>query len=218
MEINTPSTIEYNQNISDEQILQGNISDEYITFKSSSPFDDIRTKLLEIISFISDNKEPTFEEQLNEKFLNLDFGSEFDIDSTKIGINDAIFFVNLLNQNNIINYTVQDDKISLNVDDKAIKTSNSLLNMLHSSIETKKAIRLDFDKDVTVILKLDKEGKILTHFIPGSFEVESFLKQNIPCLRQRFDDAQINYSQIAYSRYKGENNNSNNQRKKRSNQ
>lgn len=218
MEISTPSTIEYNQLSPDETCLSGNISQDYITVKPSSPFDDIKARLLEIISFISDSKEPTFEEQLNEKFLNLDFGSEFDIDSSKIGVNDAIFFVNLLNQNNIINYTVEDDKISLNVDDKTIKTSNSLLNMLHSSIETKKAIRLDFDRDVTVILKLDKEGKILTHFIPGSFEVESFLKQNIPCLKQRFDDAQINYSQIGYSRYKGENNNSNNQRKKRSNQ
>ena len=218
MEINAPSTIEYDQNIVDQTALEGSISQEYIAVKPSSPFGDIREKLLEIISFISDSKEPTFEEQLNEKFLNLDFGSEYDIDSTKIGVNDAIFFVNLLNQNNIINYTVQDDKISLNVDDETIKASNSLLNMLHSSIETKKAIRLDFDKDVTVILKLDKEGKILTHFIPGSFEVESFLKQNIPCLKQRFDDAQINYSQIGYSRYKGENNNSNNQRKKRSNQ
>ncbi len=218
MEINAPSTIEYDQNIVDQTALEGGVSQEYIAVKPSSPFGDIREKLLEIISFISDSKEPTFEEQLNEKFLNLDFGSEYDIDSTKIGVNDAIFFVNLLNQNNIINYTVQDDKISLNVDDETIKASNSLLNMLHSSIETKKAIRLDFDKDVTVILKLDKEGKILTHFIPGSFEVESFLKQNIPCLKQRFDDAQINYSQIGYSRYKGENNNSNNQRKKRSNQ
>ncbi len=218
MEINSSPTIEYSQNKVDETMLEGNISQDYITTKTLTPFDDIKAKLLEIISFISDNKEPTFEEQLNEKFLNLDFGSEFDIDSSKIGVNDAIFFVNLLNQNNIINYTVEDDKISLNVDDKTIKASNSLLNMLHSSIETKKAIRLDFDKDVTVILKLDKEGKILTHFIPGSFEVESFLKQNIPCLRQRFDDAQINYSQIGYSKYRGENNNSNNQRKKRSNQ
>ena len=217
MEINGSPTIEYSQNALDETILEGNISQDYITTKTITPFDDIKVKLLEIISFISDNKQPTFEEQLNEKFLNLDFGSEFDIDSSKIGVNDAIFFVNLLNQNNIINYTVEDNKISLNVDDKTIKASNSLLNMLHSSIETKKAIRLDFDRDVTVILKLDKEGKILTHFIPGSFEVESFLKQNIPCLKQRFDDAQINYSQIAYSRYKGENNNSNNQRKKRSN-
>ena len=217
MEISAPSTIEYNQNAFDETSMQGSISQDYIAAKTFSPFDDIRTKLLEIISFISNDKEPTFEEQLNEKFLNLDFGSEFDIDSSKIGVNDAIFFVNLLNQNNIINYTVDNDKISLNIDDKTIKTSNSLLNMLHSSIETKKAIRLDFDKDVTVILKLDKEGKILTHFIPGSFEVESFLKQNIPCLRQRFDDAQINYSQIAYSRYKSENNNTNKQRKKRSN-
>ena len=90
--------------------------------------------------------------------------------------------------------------------------------MLHTSVETNKPIRLDFDNDVTVILKLDREGKIQAHFIPGSSEVESYLKNNISCLRQSFDDEEINYSHLGYSKYKENKDKENNsQNKKRSN-
>lgn len=170
-----------------------------------SEFTNIRTRLAEIIEnmiSISPKEELSLEEQINEKFLNLDFGSEFDIDATKIGLADASFFINLLNRENLINYKVEDNQLSISFNDKTIKATNSLLNMLQTSYDTKKAIRLDFDSDVTVILKLDKEGKIQAHFIPGTSEVESYLKTNIPGLKQAFDDEEINYSYLGYSQNK----------------
>ena len=91
--------------------------------------------------------------------------------------------------------------------------------MLQTSIDTKKPIRLDFGNDVTVILKLDKEGKIQAHFIPGTSEVEAYLKNNITFLKQAFDEEEINYSYLGYSKQKNskeEQNLKNN--KKRSNQ
>ena len=60
------------------------------------------------------------------------------------------------------------------------------MNMLQTSFDTKKPIRLDFDNDIPVILKLDNKGKIQAHFIPGTSEVEAYLKNNISCLKQRF--------------------------------
>ena len=89
--------------------------------------------------------------------------------------------------------------------------------MLQTSFDTKKPIRLDFDNDVTVILKLDKDGKVQAHFIPGTSEVESYLKNNISCLKQNFDDEEINYSYLGYSRYKGNKDEQNQKNKKRSN-
>ena len=128
------------------------------------------------------------------------------MNADKIGVQDAIFFVNLLNQNNLINYSVEDNGIKLSLDDgKQIKATSSLLEMIQTSYDTKKPIRLDFDRDVTVILKLDREGKIQAHFIPGTSEVESYLKNNIQCLKQRFDEEEINYSKLSYSRHKDEN-------------
>ena len=201
--------------------IQNNVNDIFghnnYTQKTTGVFCDIKTRLESIIeNFISKN-DTTIEDEINAKFLELDFGSEFDINADKIGVNDAIFFVNLLNQQNLIDYTVEDNKINISSDGKKIDASNPLLNMLQTSFDTKKPIRLDFDNDVTVILKLDTKGKIQAHFIPGTSEVESYLKNNINCLKQRFDDEEINYSQLSYSKYKNQNQYQN-QKKKRGNQ
>ena len=176
---------------------------QYISQKSESFF-DIRERLNQIFeNFLSPANTLSLEDEINNKFLNLDFGAEFDINADKIGVNDAIFFVNLLNQQNLINYSVEDNKIELTTfDNKKINATNSLLNMLQTSFDSKKPIRLDFDKDITVILKMDSDGKIQAHFIPGSSEVEKYLKNNIQSLRQNFDDEEINYSYLGYSRYK----------------
>lgn len=183
--------------------------------KPNGVFSDIKNRLENIIKDFSPNKDTTIEDELNLKFLELDFGSEFDINADKIGVNDAIFFINLLNQENLINYTVEDSKISLSTKDgQKIDASNPLLNMLQTSLDTKKPIRLDFDNDVTVILKMDKNGKIQAHFIPGTSEVETYLKNNLPCLKQRFDEEEIEYSELTYSRYKN-NEQGNKQKKKR---
>ena len=183
------------------------------TERESGIYSDIKLKLEEIINNIISPQNLTLDEEINNKFLELDFGSEFDVDATKIGVNDAIFFVNLLNQNQIINYTVEDNKITLNCDDKQINATQSLINMLATSYETKKPIRLDFGESVTVILKLDHKGQIQAHFIPGTPDAEAYLKQNIPSLRQIFDSENINYSYLGYSKQK-----ENQSNKKRSNQ
>ena len=188
----------------------------YIVSKpQKSCFSEIKTGLAEIIENILSPKSSNLNEQINEKFLELDFGAEFNIDATKIGLNDAIFFINLLNSENKINYSVENN--TLNITDSTsqkINATTSLMNMLQTSFDTKKPIRLDFDNDITVILKLDNKGKIQAHFIPGTSEVEAYLKNNLACLKQNFDNEQINYSYLGYSKHKNKQNQKN---KKRSN-
>ena len=206
MEIDTISKQEYNEDLVQTNLREIFEPESYISVKDASPFYSVKTRLQEIIENLISPKEINFEEELNAKFLELDFGSEFDIDATKIGVQDAIFFVNLLNQQNIINYSVDDNGINLTTSqDKKINATKSLINVLQTSLDTNKPIRLDFDRDVTVILKLDKDGKVQAHFIPGTAEVESYLKNNIQCLKQRFDDENINYSSLGYSKYREEN-------------
>jgi len=194
--------------------------DSYIVSKpEKTMFGEIKASISEMIEAIISPNKLDFDEKLNEKFLGLDFGSEFFIDATKIGINDAIFFVNLLNSNGLVNYSVKDNELNISdVNNKKINATFSLLNMLQTSYDSKKPIRLDFDNNITVILKLDKEGKIQAHFIPGTSEVEAYLKNNIACLKQNFDNEEINYSYLGYSRYKDDKENKNSKNKKRSNQ
>ena len=178
--------------IEQNQPLEGRIYAQ----KESNVYSDVKSKLEEIISNIISPKTLSVEEEINNRFLELDFGAEYEVDATKIGVQDAIFFVNLLNQNNVISYSVEDDKISLNCNEKEITATQGLMKMLSSSYETKKPIRLDFDENVTVILKLDNKGKIQVPFIPATPDVESYLKQNIPSLKQIFDNENINYSYL----------------------
>ena len=84
--------------------------------------------------------------------------------------------------------------------------------MLKSSVDSKKPIRMDFDNNVTVILKLDDKGKVNAHFIPGDKAVEEYLKNNIPYLRQRFDEQNISYSNISYKQYKDQRENPENKK------
>lgn len=202
MQIENTATIEYSQP------LEGNVYVE----KKDNIYSDIKTRLEEIIGNLVSKEEPKIEDLINDEFLNLDFGAEFNVDATQISASDAIFFVNLLNQNQLIDYSVADNKITLNCNDKPIQATNALLNMLSTSYESKKPIRLDFDNDVTVILKLDKQGKIQAHFIPGTSAVETYLKNNLPSLKQIFDEENIGYSYLGYSQ------NKNSKKQKRSNQ
>ena len=220
MEINTLTQQEYHQDMVQTKLREIFEPSSYIATKvEKTGFADIRTRLAEMIENIIAPSETCLEDKINEKFLELDFGSEFNIDATKIGVNDAIFFVNLLNRDGLVNYSVENNSLSLTTfEGKKIDATNSLLNMLQTSFDSKKPIRLDFDNDVTVILKLDKEGKIQAHFIPGSCEVENYLKNNISCLKQAFDDEEINYSYLGYSKHKENKEKENNsQNKKRSN-
>ncbi len=202
--INIAEKNEYSTSIPQNEYSEG-VSGQYIKIKKPSPFEDIKARLSKIIEALTDTKETTFDDEIQQKFLDLDFGGEFDIDASKIGIEDAAFFINILNQNNIINYSTEDNKLTININDKTINATNALLNMLKISHDTKKPIRLDFENDITVILKLDKDGKIQTHFIPGTLEAQNYLKNNLMCLKQAFDDENINYSYIGYSKSKEEN-------------
>lgn len=210
------TTVEKIQN-NNNPYLQGNIEESsYVTAKSQS-FMDIKMKLQEIFDGFLVNNDKTIEERIADKFLDLDFGAEFDVNADKIGVNDAIFFVGLLNQQNIISYNVENNNLSVSMDGKEIKTTNTLLNLLSTSLDTKKPIRLDFDNNVTVILKLNHKGEIQTHFLPGTAEVEAYLKNNLQCLKQAFDEQGINYSSLSYSKYKDNQQNQENSKKKRGN-
>ncbi|MBR1617774.1 hypothetical protein IJ670_06440, partial [bacterium] len=94
---------------------------------------DIKARLEEIIDNLICKEEGSIEDEINDKFLDLDFGAEFDIDATKIGINDAIFFVNLLNDNSIINYKTENDTVTLETQNEPIKATSQLIQMLKTS-------------------------------------------------------------------------------------
>ena len=83
---------------------------------------------------------------------------------------------------------------------KTAKVSATLMNALHEGLKTNQPFRINFDKDISVIIKINKDGSIAANFIPGDKAVEEYLKMNISTLRQRFDEQELSYSDLSYSR------------------
>lgn len=129
-----------------------------------------------------------------------------DYDSMSMSGDDAMFFVNLTKNSSDIsmqNIASQVDAALMNSDAEAVQkqvnVSATLMSKLSESMKTNQPFRIDFDKDVSVIIKVNKDGSIAANFIPGDKAVEQYLKNNISFLKQRFDEENLSYSQLSYS-------------------
>lgn len=137
--------------------------------------------------------------------------SDFNYDTFSMDKDDAMFFVDMVN-NGQFALNVQGDLNAslLNLTSaegtaatyKTANVSKSLMNLLDNSLQTNKPVRIDFDNNVSVILKVDKSGKIDANFIPGDKAVEQYLRDNIGFLKQRFDEQNLSYSNLSYRQYK----------------
>lgn len=137
--------------------------------------------------------------------------SEFNYDSFTIDKDDAQFFADMVKKDGQFALNLQGDVnaslMQLNAanDIKSYKSANvskTLLNLVDSAYNTQKPVRIDFDNNVSVILKVDKDGKVSAEFIPGDKAVEAYLRDNIPYLKQKFDEQNLSYNELSYRQNK----------------
>ena len=79
---------------------------------------------------------------------------------------------------------------------KSSQVSKTLADLLAKSMNENKPVRIDFDNNISVIIKVSRNGKISADFLPSSQVAEACLKENLPLLRQRFDDNNIEYDEL----------------------
>lgn len=96
---------------------------------------------------------------------------------------------------------VQNGEVNMNnlapeAAEKAVNVSKTLVDMLAKAMEDNKPIRIDFDNDISVIIKISRDGKIRADFLPSSQVAETYLKENLPLLKQRFDEQNIDYDEL----------------------
>ena len=157
-----------------------------------------------------------FSEVLSEQIANIQpneitksslFDSDYNYDSISMSLQDALFFVNLAREgqfsvetNNSGNFQniVQTDIVQNVVSKKSVEITNQLATLIEKAQKTQKPVRISFDNDVSVVLKIDKHGKVSAEFIPGTPEVENYLRNNIPVLRQKFDEQNLPYNELFY--------------------
>lgn len=130
--------------------------------------------------------------------------SLYSFDTAKISKDDAKFFADLvdnkqfaLQQNgentNLIKFA---DEIGPTY--KTQQTSKVLSDLIAKAYKDGQPVRLDFDNNCSVILKVDAKGKISADFIPGDKAVEAYLRSNIGFLKQKLDDQNLPYNDIMY--------------------
>lgn len=88
---------------------------------------------------------------------------------------------------------------------KSSTVSKTLADLLAKSMNENKPIRIDFDNNISVIIKISRDGKISADFLPSSQVAEAYLRENLPLLRQKFDDNNIDYDELSQRRQKQDN-------------
>ena len=130
-----------------------------------------------------------------------------DYDVINMSDNDANFFANLVQNTNmsmkdIATQVAENNNVQTA---KSVQVSSVLMEKLADSLRTNQPFRIDFDKDVSVIIKVNKDGSLSANFIPGDKAVEQYLRNNISSLRQRFDEENLSYSELSYSNSREQN-------------
>lgn len=161
---------------------------------------------------LSDNQNVPFADiltqQLGHSAENVFDGIEFNYDTVSMSLDDAMFFVNLTREGQFtivpspegsnIQSLIQTQISHTTAARKTVEVTNQLTNLIEKAQNTQKPVRISFDNDVSVILKIDKHGKVTAEFIPGSIEVENYLRNNISALRQKFDEQNLPYNDLFY--------------------
>lgn len=119
---------------------------------------------------------------------------------------DAEFFVNLTQNNDVSmqNITTQAQNLLNQGTDvrevqQNVKISETLLNALNTAKENNQPLRIDFDQNIAVILRVGKDGVLAANFIPGDKAVEQYLRNNIESLKNTFRENDLPYSDLSYS-------------------
>ena len=115
-------------------------------------------------------------------------------DDIAMSKNDVDFFAKLVENGQ--------NGISTKETAEASQVSKTLADMLAKSMNDNKPIRINFDNDISVIIKVSKDGKISADFLPSSQIAEAYLKENLPLLRQKFEDNNIDYEELNHREQK----------------
>lgn len=133
--------------------------------------------------------------------MSLDFTN-----SVSVTKSDAEFFVNLTQKNDVSMQNIASQAqamVDSGANVKEVKQSSqisqTLLNAINTARETNQPLRIDFDQNVSVILRIGKDGAIAANFIPGDKAVEQYLKNNIEALKTTFNENDLPYSDLSYS-------------------
>lgn len=221
----TTETVQSKQNINDAQPSQqaDKVSDAVKTEEKKEDKKETTSEFQKLLEEPKSTDKISIEQalpnnqnqnQINEQYANK-FGfdvtssiknlpSMYNYDTVSISKDDAKFFADLVEnkqfalQQNADNINLIKFADEIGPTYKAQQTSQVLTNLISKAYNDQKPVRIDFDNNVSVVLKVDSKGKVSAEFIPGDKAVEAYLRNNIGFLKMRFDDQNISYNELTY--------------------
>lgn len=115
---------------------------------------------------------------------------------------------------NLVNSKLDMSEVAKNEDTKFQSVSEVFNSMLLDSMKNGKAFRLNFDNDISVIIKVSREGRISANFLPGTDIAENYLRNNMANLVRRFAEEGIPYDELNHQKHKRDNEQHNKKDKK----
>ena len=116
------------------------------------------------------------------------------IDLSDLSSEDVDYIIGLLKMG------TADSSNLMNNNDEMHILSEKFFALLKDSIINKKVFRIDFDNQISVIIRIDKEGKISAEFLTNDDALETFLKNNLHVLKERFEELNVSYGDITYKK------------------
>lgn len=83
--------------------------------------------------------------------------------------------------------------------------SEKFFALLRDSIINKKVFRIDFDNQISVIIRIDREGLLSAEFLTNDDVLETYLKNNLHVLKEKFEELNVSYKDITYKKTSIEN-------------
>lgn len=207
------------QEVSKDQTQKNDKTSDNSDKKVTDPLKELNAQLATLngIKGIYNPQTNHFELKAEESSNKKDYSSTIKMDSKDIN-----FFVNLVANQQMTAQSAQLNNVGITSNNsfnqikseatqQTVNVSATLMNALNESVKTNQPFRIDFGNDVAVIMKVNKDGQLSANFIPGSAAVEQYLRNNIETLRQSFNEQNLPYEQLSYSRQQNkEQNNQNN--------
>lgn len=185
----------------------------------------ILSTMAENIAMAKDNEVEKIQDERtqNEKTVHREDGIKILDVQSDVTIETVVKYDNIImNKADVDVFTnlVQNGEVNLNNlegAEKSVSISKTLADMLAKAKETNQPLRIDFDNDISVIIRISRDGKLSADFLPSSQVAEAYLKENLPLLKQRFDENNVQYDELN-QREQRNRDRENNRRKDRNNE
>ena len=184
-----------------------NVSADYSNYASIAVQDANMILSQNIMEMVNTNPVNTINE-LSDLSKSANFASDLTKTTVNMTESDAQFFLNLtqtegndVSMQNVMSQaqTMIENGTSVAEVKQNVQISQTLLDALSKARETNQPLRIDFDQNVSVILRIGKDGAIAANFIPGDKAVEQYLRNNISNLRAIFNENDLPYTELSYS-------------------